>query len=48
MAVMSAIESSVIHLIAQGVENRLWNLPSDVNFNETILADYLNAPVPLL
>ncbi|WP_346796957.1 CsgG/HfaB family protein [Halomonas sp. Bachu 37] len=48
MAVMSAIESSVIHLIAEGVENRLWNLPNDVNFNETILADYLNAPIPKL
>jgi curli production assembly/transport component CsgG len=48
MAVMSAIESSVIHLIAQGVENRLWNLPSNTNFDETILADYLNAPIPQL
>ncbi|NVF13847.1 CsgG/HfaB family protein [Vreelandella maris] len=48
MAVMSAVDASVIHLIAKGVENRLWNLPNDVNFNETILADYLNAPIPQL
>ncbi|MDR5874385.1 CsgG/HfaB family protein [Halomonas sp. CUBES01] len=48
MAVMSAVDASVIHLIAKGVENRLWNLPNDVNFNDTILADYLNAPIPQL
>ncbi|MGM0534437.1 MAG: CsgG/HfaB family protein [Pseudomonadota bacterium] len=48
LAVMSAVESAVIHLIARGVRDRLWNLDEDTNFEETLLADYLDAPVPLL
>lgn len=48
MAVMSAIESAVIHLVARGVENNLWNLSNGVNFQETILSEYLSAPTPML
>lgn len=48
MAVMSSIESAVIHLIARGVENQLWNLAPETNLQDTILNDYLNAPVPML
>ncbi|MDN6298244.1 MAG: curli production assembly/transport protein CsgG, partial [Halomonas sp.] len=48
LAVMSAIESSVIHLIARGVESNLWNLPAGTDLNQTILGDYLNAPIPEL
>lgn len=48
LAVMSAIESAVIHLVARGVENSLWNLANNVNFQDTILSDYLDAPIPLL
>lgn len=48
LAVMSAIESSVIHLIARGVESNLWNLPDGMDMEQTLLADYLNAPIPEL
>lgn len=48
MAVMAAVESAVIHLIARGVENRLWNLAPGVNIQETLLGDYLDAPIPML
>lgn len=48
LAVMSAIESAVIHLVARGVENSLWNLSNGVNFQETILSDYLTSPTPML
>lgn len=48
MAVMSAVESAVIHLIARGVENRLWNLAPGVNIHDTLLGEYLDASVPIL
>ncbi|MFH7564894.1 CsgG/HfaB family protein [Oceanimonas smirnovii] len=48
LAVMSAIEASVIHLIARGVEKNLWKLPQGVTLESTLLADYLDAPVPEL
>ena len=48
LAVMSAIESSVIHLIARGVTTNLWNLPEGIDIQETILSDYLDAPTPML
>ena len=48
LAVMSAIESAVIHLIARGVENRLWNLAPGTNIQDTVLNDYLNSPTPML
>ncbi|GHE21239.1 CsgG/HfaB family protein [Halomonas urumqiensis] len=48
LAVMSAIESAVIHLIAKGVENNLWNVAEGTDFDNTLLADYLEAPVPML
>ena len=48
LAVMSAIESSVIHLIARGVTTNLWNLPEGTEIQGTILSEYLEAPTPML
>lgn len=48
LAVMSAIESAVIHLIARGVDNNLWNLQPNTVMQDTILGDYLNATIPML
>ncbi len=48
MAVMAAIESAVIHLVARGVDNRLWNLEPGVNIHETLLGEYLEADIPRL
>ena len=48
LAVMSAIESAVIHLIARGMENRLWNFSPGTNLQDTVLGDYLNEPIPML
>ncbi|MCO7245847.1 CsgG/HfaB family protein [Halomonas sp. Mc5H-6] len=48
MAVMAAIESAVIHLVARGVENRLWNLEPGVNVHDTLLGEYLEAAIPVL
>lgn len=48
LAVMSAIESSVIHLIARGVTTNLWNLPEGTDIGNTLLGQYLEAPIPML
>ena len=48
LAVMSAIESAVIHLIAKGVESNLWHIADGTDFSNTLLADYLEAPIPML
>lgn len=48
LAVMSAIESSVIHLIARGVTTNLWNLPEGTDIGNTLLGEYLEAPTPML
>lgn len=48
LAVMSAIESSVIHLIARGVTTNLWNLPQGTDISDTLLGEYLEAPTPML
>ncbi|GED21196.1 CsgG/HfaB family protein [Halomonas halmophila] len=48
MAVMSAIEAAVIHLIARGVRDNLWNLEEGTNIDETLLSDYLQEEVPML
>lgn len=48
LAVMSAIESSVIHLIARGVTTNLWNLPEGTDVGNTLLGEYLEAPTPML
>ncbi|MHB0775014.1 CsgG/HfaB family protein [Halomonas sp. WWR20] len=48
LAVMSAIESSVIHLIAQGIEDNLWNLKDPAQLSSPTLQAYLQAPVPML
>lgn len=48
LAVMSAIESAVIHLIAKGVEGNLWHIADGTDFSSTLLSDYLEAPIPML
>ena len=48
MAVMSAIESAVIHLIAQGVERQLWVLQDPDSLQTSELMEYLQAPTPML
>lgn len=48
LAVMAAIEASVIHLIARGVTTDLWKLREGVQLPGTILDTYLNAPTPML
>ncbi|WP_348765242.1 CsgG/HfaB family protein [uncultured Salinisphaera sp.] len=48
LAVMAAIEASVIHLVAKGVTAGLWKLREGVQLEGTILDVYLNAPTPLL
>lgn len=48
LAVMSAIESAVIHLIAQGVDRQLWALAESTEMQDSELMDYLQAPTPML
>lgn len=48
MAVMSAIESSLIHLIVQGVDKGLWSLANQSDYNIEVMEAYRNAPVPML
>lgn len=48
MAVMSAIESSLIHLIVQGVDKGLWALNDQGDFNSEVMNAYRNAPIPML
>ncbi|TVU71940.1 MULTISPECIES: CsgG/HfaB family protein [Cobetia] len=48
LAVMSAIESAVIHLIAQGVDRQLWALANPAEMQQSELMDYLQAPTPML
>ncbi|MDW5375923.1 CsgG/HfaB family protein [Halomonas sp. HP20-15] len=48
MAVMSAIESSVIHLIARGIQDGLWTLADPAKIDDPILSAYLEAPTPML
>ncbi|SHE72418.1 curli production assembly/transport component CsgG [Modicisalibacter ilicicola DSM 19980] len=48
LAVMSAIESSVIHLIARGVRDQLWSLEDPSQVQNPILSAYLEAPTPML
>ncbi|MFC0266558.1 CsgG/HfaB family protein [Kushneria aurantia] len=44
MAVMSAIESAVIHLIARGIKDNLWNMQPGTDIKDTILDEYLELP----
>lgn len=48
MAVMSAIESAVIHLVTQGVDRQLWSLANQEDLSHPILTAYRDAPVPRL
>ncbi|WP_253447263.1 CsgG/HfaB family protein [Halomonas sp. Y3] len=48
MAVMSAIESAVVHLIADGVDRNLWNLQNPEDRNNEVLQAYRSATSPML
>lgn len=48
LCVLSAIESAVAHLIAQGVERQLWATADDVPALKTTLAKYLQKPAAAL
>ncbi|MBF7053188.1 curli production assembly/transport protein CsgG [Halomonas sp. KAO] len=48
MAVMSAVESAVIHLITQGVDRGLWSLANPEDADHEVLAAYRDETVPML
>ena len=48
MAVMSAIESAVVHLITQGVDKGLWNLADPSQVDNEVFVSYREATVPML
>ncbi len=48
MAVMSAIESAVIHLVTQGVDKGLWRLANPADTDHEVFAAYRDSPVPML
>lgn len=48
MCVMSAIESGVIRLIANGVRDNLWQLADQRDIDNPILQEYLQDNAPLL
>jgi len=48
MAVMSAIESAVVHLITQGVDRGLWNLADPSQVDNEVFVAYREATVPML
>ncbi|MCE8004809.1 CsgG/HfaB family protein [Billgrantia ethanolica] len=48
MAVMSAIESAVIHLVTQGVDRGLWNLADPSEYDNEVLMAYRDASSPML
>ncbi|AYF89992.1 CsgG/HfaB family protein [Pseudomonas sp. JS3066] len=47
LCVLSAIESAVAHLIAQGVERRLWSAAGDQPVEQTSLKKYMGAQVSI-
>ncbi|WP_445004267.1 CsgG/HfaB family protein [Halomonas mongoliensis] len=48
MAVMSAIESAVVHMITQGVDRGLWSLDNPEEIDHEVFAAYRDATVPML
>src|SRR5690554_276548 len=48
MAVMSAIESAVIHLVTQGIDRGLWNLANPADTNHEVLVAYRDSSAPML
>lgn len=48
MAVMSAIESAVIHLVTQGVDRGLWSLENSEDIDHEVFTAYRDAPIPML
>ncbi|MCY1497822.1 Curli production assembly/transport component CsgG [compost metagenome] len=47
LCVLSAIESAVAHLIAQGVERRLWQVSGGQSVEQTSLKKYMGAQASL-
>ena len=45
LCVQAAIESSLIHLIAEGVQERSWGLKEPEQINSPVLQQYLNASI---
>ncbi|MDR5891937.1 CsgG/HfaB family protein [Halomonas mongoliensis] len=48
MAVMSAIESAVVHLITQGVDRGLWSLENPDDIDHEVFVAYRDATIPML
>lgn len=48
MAVMSAVESAVIHMITQGIDKGLWNLQNPEDIDNEVFVSYREAEVPML
>lgn len=48
VCVMSAIESALIHLIANGLKNNNWQLANPEDVNNAILQQYLSSSSPIL
>jgi curli production assembly/transport component CsgG len=48
MAVMSAIESAVVHLVSQGIDRNLWTLQNPDDMQNAILEEYRNAVSPMM
>ncbi len=48
MAVMSAIESAVVHMITQGVDRGLWSLEDPTDIDHEVFVAYRDATVPML
>lgn len=48
LCVLSAIESAVIHLIANGVTNNLWAMQDVNEFPSSVLSEYADATVKIL
>ncbi|WP_435402667.1 CsgG/HfaB family protein [Halomonas sp. MA07-2] len=48
MAVMSAVESAVIHMITQGIDRGLWNLQNPEDIDNDVFVAYREAEVPML
>ncbi len=48
LCVLSAVESALIHLIADGLQNNSWALKNPQDINHPILSDYLEAAAQII
>ncbi|WP_231372050.1 MULTISPECIES: CsgG/HfaB family protein [unclassified Thioalkalivibrio] len=48
LAVMSAIESAVLHLITQGVDKGLWNVDDPADVEHPVFQAYRSHQVPIM